>query len=188
MLNLKERKLDTLYHFYVENGDKLTIEEIAEGIGVTPKTIFNRYHSREEMENELQIYWRQQIINEVNRKMEFCSNQVEKLIFFIDEILTAQKKAPFFFERELHLRRLFGEDPDPAFACAVQNIIDEDKDFAFFSSMVNPEIYSYYFVYVIFNVLSVNRNPQHIDFLLKPALTEAGFEILSDIDVERLLG
>ncbi len=187
MLNLKERKLDTLYHFYIENGDNLTIEEIAEGIGVTPKTIFNRYHSREEMENELQIYWRQQILNDVNSKMEFCNNQVEKLLFLINEILTAQKSSAFFFERELEMRKIFGNEPDNSFAYAVQQIIDEDKNFFIFSERVNPEIYSQYFIYVIFNILVINKNPQLIDFLLTPILTDEGVEILSDIDIERLL-
>lgn len=187
MLNLKERKLDTLYRFYIENGDNITIEEIAEGIGVTPKTIFNRYHSREEMENELQIYWRQQILKDVNRKMEFCNNQVEKLLFLINEILTAQKSSAFFFKRELEMRRIFGNEPDNCFAYFAQKILDEDTRYDFFSDTFNADVYSKYFIYVIFNVLSVNKEPQLIDYLLKTILTEEGLNVLSDIDIERLL-
>jgi len=187
MLSIKEKKLEMLYQFYAANGDKLTMEAIAEGIGITPKTIFNRYHTREEMEQVLQNHWRGQVLLQLDKKLEFCNNSVEKLLFFINELLASQNSTACFFEREMAMRADFTNTPDPVFANFVQKIIDSDSDHEIFSDSFNPEIYSHYFIYFIFNILSKNKDAQYVDFLLKPVLTQVGADILADIDVARLL-
>ncbi|MCQ2285950.1 MAG: TetR/AcrR family transcriptional regulator [Bacteroidales bacterium] len=187
MIELKEKKLQELYQYYLDNGADHTMEEIAAGIGVTPKTIFNRYHSREEMEDMLQTYWRTRIIEKWKEKQPFCNNPIENLLFLLNEMLISEIQSSVFFLREQQLRSDFSEEIDDLFSSSIREIIEADKNCTYFSSSFNSETYSRYFVYVVFFILSKDKNAHYIDYLFKPILTDQGLDMLSDIDIETFL-
>ena len=47
MKKIEERKLHQLFLLYSQKGFDYTVEQIAAMLGVTPKTIYNRYQTKE---------------------------------------------------------------------------------------------------------------------------------------------
>ena len=51
------QKIHLVYDFFLKEGFYYTVEEIADAIKVTPKTLFNRYQTKANMVLEARKYW-----------------------------------------------------------------------------------------------------------------------------------
>ncbi|MEG2071338.1 MAG: TetR/AcrR family transcriptional regulator, partial [Bacteroidales bacterium] len=95
----KDQKLEALYHYFISNGFDHTIEEIAQGIGVTKKTLFNRYENREGMEKSVMDHWHQVLLSRFYNKCQFCNNAIEKIVIFVCEIKLSYHNETQFFTK-----------------------------------------------------------------------------------------
>ena len=189
-MSKKEKKLNTLFSYLRDSGFNQSLENIAFGIGVTKKTLFNRHKSRTYLEVEVVDYWRQCVIDRYGNRTLFTNNAVERLIFFIYELKKCKESETHFFNRE---KERIGFEPDvneKDFHSVIQQILEEGKSEELFSPQVNAYFWGHLLLFNIFFLILNDAKNISVDFvvgMLSPLLTESGNEILSSLDLERVL-
>ena len=123
MKSIKQQKLDTLYRFCNRYGFEQTIEEIAEGIGISKKTFFNRYQNREEMTQIVQQYWRELFKSRFEEKRILCNNPVEIILLFIYEMQVSNKTENFFIQQEIKTGAYIEHFKDGHFIPMIRQVI-----------------------------------------------------------------
>jgi len=180
-------KIEPIFHFYLQNGFHYSLQKVADSVGLTKKTLFNRYGSRENMELCLLDYWQSKSNERIAERMEFANHAVERLMMFIFELQYCKKNEPHFFQKtkDYFLEKSKQSGPHIRQLEIIFRAGEKEKLFRFDS---DPKVYAYYF---LFNVLFLLLNDtlvytDYLSFLLEPIITESGKVVFRDIDIEQI--
>ncbi|MDR3048177.1 MAG: hypothetical protein LBU51_11340 [Bacteroidales bacterium] len=180
-------KDDQLYRFILENGFSCSIEQMAVGIKVEKKTLYNRYLNRKNLEITVGNHWKILFIDRLYDKFDQCNNSLEKLLFFILELQKSYVKESIFFQKEIDETAHNNDSPRHPFLLILDTIIAEGQKENLFQE-INTTIYTSYLlhnlIYFYFNKI---RAREIITFLLAPLLTPKGLEYYLQIDINRFL-
>jgi len=180
-------KIEPIYHYFLSNGFNHSLQEIADAVRITKKTLFNRYISKENLELCLIDFWQIKSNERNAERMEFSNHAVERLMMFLFELQYCKNNEPHFFQKT---KKIFLKKPKHAsphikqleviFAIGV-----EEKLFHFDP---DPKVFAYFF---LFNVLFLLLNDtlvytDYLSFLLEPILTDLGKTVFRDIDIEQI--
>ena len=80
-------------------GYNVSIDAMAQGINVTPKTLFNRYQNKENMENTVQRHWYNLFWEHFQEKQKQCNNAIEQLIILACDIKASATTEKIFFNK-----------------------------------------------------------------------------------------
>lgn len=183
---VKEKKLEKLFTFINQHGFDLSVDNISEGIGISKKTFFNRYHHREEMERIIQNYWRDKFKQRFEEKSLLCNNGVEIILLFIFEILASNKKEYPFIQQELKTNTFLSSNQSNNFIFLIKNSIENYNASLCFKTDINIDLYAYFLVYNIFQLLLIHKQVDIVEFILLPLLTEEGKIMLADVNLEMM--
>ncbi|MDL2313019.1 hypothetical protein LJC68_09110 [Bacteroidales bacterium OttesenSCG-928-B11] len=169
--------------FFLKNGFSKSIEEIADGLHITTRTIFNRYKTIANIETEVLDIWREEIERRLNDKFEYCNHGIEKLLFIIFELKRCHQKENEFF------KRVFQRDIKGCrfLDTIVYNIIISEYRRGYFNEFIDKKSYIPFFLHNVIYYLTENPAIDVIVFALYPILSERGCELLRDIDIDILL-
>lgn len=187
MTELEEKKLDKLFNFIVENGFKYTMEELAVLNDMAPRTIFNRYKTKTNMERELVLLWQSKMKQRFKDKITFCNNSVEAILLIACEIVQSEKLESSFFQlkaRDLLSGNSYG---NTEWENCLIDIVLTDNGLCF-DSRVSKEVFSrYFFTMLLYHLSTKQLSVEILSLLVLPILTLVGREYFYEIDVERLL-
>ena len=186
----KQGKIKTLFSYIQRYGFNQSLENIALGIGITKKTLFNRYKSREGLEKEVFNFWKQSVIERYRNRSLFTNNAVEKLIFFIYELKKCKELEAHFFDREIKITDFELIDDERSFQFVIWKILNEGKLEEVISSQISSCSWGHLLHFNIFNLILHDEKNVNIDFiisLISPLLTKEGNEILTSLNLERLM-
>ncbi len=188
MKRSEERKLQLLLKHYAENGFDHTVEETAQILHVTKKTLFNRYQTKESMETAAMRYWQKYTRDRVEEKCAHANNSAESLLFVICEIMYTKKVTEPLFKRKIH--DLIGENQygNDEIKNLIFNILDIGCKEGTIIEGLNFNAYVPFFLMNVFIYTSQQKMAADVvEFLLSPILTEKGRDMLDEIDIESLL-
>lgn len=182
-MSVKEKKEQELLDFFRQNGFNNSIDDIALGLGVTTRTIFNRYKTVANIENEVLRIWRDELEKRLYTKFELCNHSIEKLLFIIHEL-----KRCYFRENDFFTKTILKPSPDLQFLEKMMNdlILSEMKK-GYFNEFTECESYTPFLIHNIIYYLTENPSIHIILYALQPILSERGYELLRDIDLDILL-
>lgn len=189
MKKSEERKSQLLLKFYAEYGFDHTVEETAKALHVTPKTLFNRYETKEKMELSAMRYWQSYTRMVLEEKCAFANNCVESLLLIICEIIQLRDVTRPLFDRKvkdlLEENKLGNEELSKLLIIILENGATREH------SILSDQNFLAYIPYLLLNVfIYVSKDQMNQDivaYLFHPILTEMGREMLDAIDVESLI-
>ena len=202
-MKIQKKKLLILYQFILENGFELSIEEIALGIHITKKTLYNRYGTRQLLETQVVEYWRDLFQTRFNEKCVFTNNYVEQLLILIFEFEWVLKHEPIFFKREIKEYLSSSKNNDTFLLNLVVQILTLGKENGEFFPTIMDEKYARFFLFNIFELflkesfphllISSNRynlsdiEYEYIQYLVTPILTKQGLKNFEEINLSQFL-
>ncbi|MBR4135869.1 MAG: hypothetical protein IKU03_05625 [Bacteroidales bacterium] len=174
---LYQRKIEDVYRFYMAYGFDHSTEFIAARMGISKKTFFNRYLSKE---NSIKLsfdLWMRNLAEQIRGRQTDCNNVVEALVVFISEIQQiAGEDTPFYAfaaERDLMM------DVKAPFAKIIMDVLQEGKQHYQIRETLNGTTYASFFLFNVFHyVLRRDLDGDMIRYLLTPALNERGMELM----------
>jgi len=180
-------KIEPIYNYYQHNGFNRSLQEVANSVHITKKTLFNRYSSKENLEHCLLNYWQTKSCKRMEERMEFFNNAVEKLMMFLFELQYCKNNEPNFFQknREVFLEKFEQMGPH---IMQLELILKLGIEEGFFRFDSDPKVFAYFFQFnTLFLLLSHNLiYTEYISFLFAPILTENGQMVFKDIDIEQV--
>ena len=180
-------KIEPIFQYYLNNGFKHSLQEMATAVKITKKTLFNRYISKEILELSVVHYWQIKSNERMAQRMEFANNAVEKLMMFLFELQYCKNNEPYFFQKtkEILLEKFVPDAPHLKQLEAIFVMGAEEELFRFES---DPKVFAYYFLFnTLFLLLSDELiYTEFISFLFEPILTENGKSVFKDIDIEQV--
>lgn len=185
MKKIEERKLHQLFLLYSQKGFDYTVEQIADMLGVTPKTIYNRYQTKEKMEQCVIDYWELRICRSLESKITSSNNAVESVLVFMYELFLSKKESyPIFLlkARQVALKDTSGFQ---RLAKTMRAIIAKGMEDGDFRENLNVSSYMMFLLvntiyFIIFDCL----DSEIIHYLMLPLLTPDGQHKLNEIDLE----
>lgn len=178
----EKNKLKKIVDFYNENGFDKTIEEICHAVGVTKKTLFNRYGSKKNMEDRAIDLFQELLVLRMEDKISLCNNSVESVIFLIDELYSTSKKSPIFFN-EISRRGCHKK----LYLLMEKMILDGQKKHFFIEDLSSSLFADFYFQTLFFFIEKGSFCVDIINYIMSPLLTDKGKEALDYMDIENLL-
>jgi len=180
-------KIEPIFRYYLNNGFGHSLQEVAEAAHITKKTIFNRYHSKVNLELCLIDYWQIKSIERSTERIEFANHAVERVMMFLFELQYCKNNEHHFFNKA---KVLFTENPKPvdSFIKHLEMVFAMGVREELFRFDTDPKVYAYYF---LFNAMFLLLNDSlvytdYLTFLFEPILTEAGKSVFRDIDIEQI--
>jgi hypothetical protein len=169
----------------LNNGFHNSLQNIADTVHITKKTLFNRYLSKENLEFCLLNYWQIISTERLDQRMEFANNAVEKLIMFLfelqycknNEVFFFNKMKEIFFEKTIQINPLISKLEDIFLMGVKEKLFQFDFDLS---------VFAYYFLFnTSFLILSNDLiYTEYISFLLGVILTDKGKTVFEEIDIE----
>jgi AcrR family transcriptional regulator len=164
------------------------MQEVADAVKITKKTLFNRYQSKENLENSLVDYWQVVSCERMVQRMEFSNNAVEKLMMFLFELQFGRTHEFQFFQkmREVFLEKF--EQIKPLYITQLEEIFETGVLEGVFRFESEPRVYAYFFQFNTLFILLSNTtiNTDYISYIFEPILTETGKKVFQDIDIEQI--
>jgi len=186
-MEYNQTKIEPIYRYYLLSGFNHSMQEIADAVFITKKTLFNRYITKENLEHCLIDYWQIKSNERINERMEFANNAVEKLMMFLFELQYCKNNEPHFFQKakELFLQK---STPTAPHFKQLESIFSLGMNENLFLFDSDPKVFAYYF---LFNALFLLLNDtliytDYLSFLFEPILTESGKSVFRDIDIEQI--
>ena len=185
----QQQKVEKLFAFIKDNGFHQTMEGIAAGINVTPKTLFNRYQNKENMEEQVQRYWCDKFWDRFKAKQKFCNNAIEELVLLSFELSQSHDEEFHFFDREFKIETMLKEGISPIFSNHTNSIITAGIEKGFFHNHPAPNQYTDYYLFNICT-LFINRSfkPDLLRYIFVSLLTDYGKAVFSEINLDSLAG
>lgn len=177
-------KIHIVYEFFLKEGFQHTVEEIAEAVKVTPKTLFNRYQTKANMEHEARRYWHQRVRQRLMEKTEYCNNAVEKLVLLLCECKDCLHREKHYFLKEVEQIFPLGEN---AFYQCLNYFIKEGKEDELLSDTVNQEEYAEFFLHNVFSFFPQHLNQETFFHLLSPVLVSESQNLFNQIDINKII-
>ncbi|MDR2979215.1 MAG: hypothetical protein LBV02_02055 [Bacteroidales bacterium] len=179
----KKKKQQELLDFFQRYGFDHSINDIANGLNITHRTIFNRYKSVHNIEKEVLEIWKIDLKRRLNAKFEFCNHAIEKLLFVVIELKRCHHKEEEFF------RRVFQTPPCNLFFLEkiIHQIIFSDFKKGYFNEFTDRQSYIPFYIHNIIYFITENHSVDVVIYALHPILSERGYELLCDIALDTLL-
>ena len=183
-----QSKIEPIYNYYLSTGFDHSMQEVADVVQITKKTLFNRYLSKENMEHCLIDYWQVKSCERIVQRMEYANNAVEKLMMFLFELQYCRNNELIFFQK---IGALFLEKPEqktPLFISQLEAIFAMGIIEELFHFSSEPKIFAYFFLLNTLFILLKEPliNTDYIPFLFEPILTKIGQAMFKDIDIEQV--
>ena len=181
-------KIAPIFRYYLNTGFAHSMQEVADAVQITKKTLFNRYQTKDNLEYNLVNYWQIKSCERIVQRMEYANNAVEKLMMFLYELQYCRNNELHFFEKfkEIFLKKI--EQINPLFITQLEDIFKMGIKEGFFRFESEPKVFAYFFQFnTLFILLSTPViNTDYISFLFHPILTEKGGNVFQDIDIEQI--
>lgn len=188
MSDLQQKKLHQLYLFIKSNGFDLSVENIAAGINVTPKTIFNRYQNKENMETMVLQYWCNLVWNKFQEKQKQCNNAIEKLLILSSDIKRSAVEDQILFTKARYALNNWDNNFKANFLANVQNIINEGIAQGLFKEEHQK---SNFVKFMLHNFSTLFLSPcfkeDYFQYIFIPLLTDYGKVIFNEINLESFI-
>ncbi len=181
-MTLTHRKIEDLYLFYAKNGFYHTTNEIAEGMGISRKTFFNRYESKENATNIVIKEWFSRVRQRMEEKIAQSNHAVEALLQFGYELYNIKTKERLFYSF-MKDHNLFISKEAP-FVDLLADIIRDGISHYQFLEDVDVELYALFFManYTHYDYADEDRSII-MQFVLSPILTERSYKLLEDVGI-----
>jgi len=181
-------KIEPIYEYYLSAGFNHSMQEIADAVQITKKTLFNRYLSKENLERCLVDYWQVRSCERILQRMEYANNAVEKLTMFLFELQYCRNNELYFFRRARVLSLEKSTQDSPLFISQLEAIFTMGVKEELFHFSSEPKIFADFFLLNTLFILLKDSliNTDYIPFLFEPILTETGKAIFKDIDIEQV--
>ena len=164
------------------------MQEVADTVQITKKTLFNRYVSKENLERCLIDYWQIKSCERMERRMEFANNAVEKLMMFLFDLQYCRNNEFHFFQKAK--KRFFenSEQKSSLFITQLGSIFNMGGKEELFQFESEPKVFAYFFLFNVLFILLKDTliNTDYIPFLLSPILTESGKMVFKEINIEQV--
>lgn len=201
-MRVKIKGIEQLYQLYLKEGEKLTTEQIAAHCEITKKTLFNRYQSRQNLEDQLIEYWKHCFYSTLKKKVENANNQIEALLYFIDQFKKSVVEEQVFFRLEekdyLKPALLHGN----FFVHVVEYLIQKGIQEKLFKAEVDPKTYSICIIFNLFHLFyypdkretlsypQINRDQtlRYVITLVQILLTPEGEKSFEMISIDQFMG
>ena len=181
-------KIEPIYKYYLSTGFDHSMQEVANAVQITKKTLFNRYISKENLEYCLIDYWQIKSCERIVERMEYANNAVEKLMIFLFELQYCKNNESRFFEKtkEIFLKNF--EQKSPPLITQLETIFKMGVEENLFQFNSELKVFAYFFQFNAMFILLKDTivNTDYISFLFEPILTETGKGVFRDIDVEQV--
>jgi hypothetical protein len=203
------KNIISYYQFFVHSGFDFTLDEIAEGVGLTKKTIHNRYVSRHNLEKQVLNYYKNQFISKFDGKIEFSNHSIESLLLLIFELeLSIIHEFPLFYKANCSFHEITHFDSHYLIP-AIFQIIQSGQLAGDINGETDPKKYAVFFLYNLITVYFwdtifqlnkrqtatekekksiLNRTIQleFVEYIILPILTEQGKQRFKQIDLNFL--
>ena len=187
-MNYNHAKIDPIFKYYLSTGFDHSMQEVADVVQITKKTLFNRYQAKENLEYCLVDYWQVKSCERTAQRMEYANNAVEKLMMFLFELQYCRNNEFHFFQKfkEIFLGKF--EQINPLFITQLEEIFKIGVKEELFRFESEPKVFAYFFQFnALFILLSDTViNTDYVSFLFSPILTETGKAVFQDIDIEQI--
>lgn len=188
MKTSEEKKLSGLLDFYMQFGFDHSVEEVAAYLAVTPKTLYNRYQSKDKMELSAMLYWQRQMRVSIEEKSLQANNCVEALLLVIYLIKELPYNAPHLFMRKMEDLLGINKFGNEEMRTLVLSILQKGKEERSIRTHLNIHTYEPYFLFNTYTFTYRNHiSSDFVYYVLEPALTEKGNRMLAAINVESYL-
>ena len=180
-------KLEPILRYYLSEGFSHSMQEVADAVKITKKTLFNRYISKENMELCLIEYWQIQSCERMAQRIEYANNAVEELIMFLFELQYCRNTEVLFFQKTKEIFLGNYEQNNPYIA-QLEDIFKTGIEEGLFRFDGDPKVFAYFFQFNTLFILLKDHivNTDYISFLFKPILTDFGNTVFKDIDIEQV--
>lgn len=179
---LNRQKIDEVYQFYLEYGFDHTTDEIVAEMGISKKTFFNRYISKENSVLLAVQHWQTLMQERFREKAVECNHSVEELLMFVWEMHYLKEHENNFFQYAKE-HGVFLSPQSPVLSI-LDTIIKKGIRHYHFNENINIEHYSKFLMYNLSHYVFDNEDKaQNIHYILSPLLTERGVELLEDVDM-----
>ncbi|MCL2167848.1 MAG: hypothetical protein FWH59_01840 [Lentimicrobiaceae bacterium] len=185
-MNKNNVKIDPIFRYYLSNGFKHSLQAVAASVGISKKTLFNRYISKVNLERSLIEYWQKKTCDRFLIRTEFSNNAVEKLLMFLFELQYCKKNEFFFFQKnqEAFIEQYEHESP---FIEQLEKIIKLGIKEELFRIDTDIKVFAYFFIFNTLFLLLSDRflYTEYIPFLFAPILSETGKIVFFEVDIEQ---
>jgi AcrR family transcriptional regulator len=180
-------KIEPIFMFYLSKGFNHSMQEVADAVQITKKTLFNRYISKENMELCLIEYWQTKSCERMAQRIEYANNAVEKLMMFLFELQYCRNNEMLFFQKTKEIFMGNYEQNSP-YISQLEDIFTTGIAERLFHFDGEPKVFAYFFQFNTLFILLNNNivNTDYISFLFEPILTETGKIVFQDIDIEQV--
>ena len=181
-------KIEPIFQYYLSTGFDHSMQEIADTVQITKKTLFNRYAYKENLEHCLIDYWQIKSCERMGERMEFSNNAVEKLMMFLFELQYCRNNESHFFQKAKEKFVEKSEHKSSLFITQLETIFNTGVKEELFHFESEFKVFAYFFQFNVFFILLKDTliNTDYISFLLAPILTESGKTVFKDIDIEQV--
>lgn len=184
----EEKKIRQLLEFYAEYGFEHSVESIAAHLSVTPKTLYNRYQTKEKMELSAMLFWQKCFRKMLEEKCAQTDNSIEALLLIACHIKELPDQNPHIFQRkfdDLLGPNYFGNEE---LRILIFKIIEDGKSEKCIRPELNQHAYEPFFVFGAY-CFSYKRHlsSEFVEYALAPILTEKGRKLLSLININSYL-
>jgi AcrR family transcriptional regulator len=187
LMEYHHSKIEPIFRYYLRHGFAHSMQEVADAVHLTKKTLFNRYVSKGNLELCLIDYWQIKSNERITDRMEFSNHSVERLMMFLFELQYCKNYETHFFQKT---KELFLEKPKHTgpFIKQLDMIFSMGVEEELFHFDSDPKVFAYFF---LFNALFLMLNDSlvytdYLSFLFDPILTESGKIVFQDIDIEQV--
>lgn len=178
-MSLSEQKKSELYEYYLQNGVNHPVAVIVNALGITHKTFFNRYKSKEASVEICWQYWQELCERMWHNTKNYCNNEIEEmimLVIFIDKLRDTDK---VFFDFTTDKRKFL--DTDSFFFRTISDTLIRGLKRFYIQESLNIELYTTYLLDNLFLIdPELEQRPVFLSYLLHAAFTERGIEIFEE--------
>lgn len=176
-----EKRID-IYQFYLRYGFNQTIDEIAHLMGITRKTFYNRYKSRECSIEIALNHSHQQVVQQFNEKVSYCNHSIEELMLLIWEFQGFSTRYSYYYVYDRD-HELFATDKTP-FLGMLKTIIRKGQQSYQMVETFDEEAYYPFFFYNL-NKYIDSEPPcgSMLLFILMPLLNDRGRTLLEEMNL-----
>lgn len=179
---LSKEKKDALFQYYLSKGFDHTVDEMVTELGITHKTFFNRYGSKDESVMVARKYWHSTVSERFMSKVVFCNHSVEELMFFVLEMQYMRQIETVYFEYE-YQRHSYITDETPMMDM-LRSILQKGVRHYQFDGTLDVEAYAKFFIQSMLDYFPVAENKVlALYYMLSPLLNERGWELLDEMDL-----
>ena len=179
-MSLSDKKKQEIFEYYSENGFQHSTEQIVNKLNICHKTFFNRYGSKSKSVEIAWEYWQKICYSKWTTLMEYCNHSVEELAMTCFSIEQTRQSEPHYYKYTRDNRKYL--ETNSFFHKALVTTLKKGiKSFHIIENL-NIEVYVAFLLNNIFLVdTEHDKKPYILRYILQPALTERGMELMREL-------